>query len=349
MAPEVLATLLLPFEKGHLPVPGPGRALFLRAEPGPGLDAAWRAAIVAEQTFKPAADRLRRFGVTMLDDTDLAYAEAVFDLALVPVTKSRAETYAMIEQAWRKLVDGGVLVVAGEKGLGAASIERTVAALHPLEGAMPKHGCRVFWLRKGEMRADFESALYRWRTDGLSKVAITDGTFVTMPGLFAPEAVDAGSMLLADTLPILSGAVADLGSGWGYLAYRILHWGDGVTSIDLYEAERDAIACSKDNLSEVPSGAVRTHHWHDVTTGLPKGALYDAIVTNPPFHQGRAGDPGIGAAFITAAHGGLRKGGRLYLVANRHLPYEAVLARLFGGHEVLAEANGYKVLAATRR
>ena len=89
-------------------------------------------------------------------------------------------------------------------------------------------------------------------------------------------------------------------------------------------------------------------HWHDVTAGLP--ARYDVIVANPPFHaQGRADRPDIGRAFIAAAADALDPCGRLWLVANRHLPYEAVLDARFAEVRTVAQAQGFKVIAATRR
>ena len=91
---------------------------------------------------------------------------------------------------------------------------------------------------------------------------------------------------------------------------------------------RAALDLARANLERLrdPSRAVAFgFHWHDVATGLP--ARYDFIVSNPPFHQGRADEPDLGRAFIAAAAAALKPGGRLWLVANRHLPYEAVLAR----------------------
>ena len=44
----------------------------------------------------------------------------------------------------------------------------------------------------------------------------------------------------------------------------------------------------------------------------------------------------------------LRPGGRLLLVANRHLPYEATLVQAFGSLRVLAEGGGFKVIEAVK-
>jgi len=85
-------------------------------------------------------------------------------------------------------------------------------------------------------------------------------------------------------------------------------------------------------------------HWHDVTRGLPR--RYDAIVSNPPFHQGRADLPELGRAFIDAAANALLPHGRLWLVANRHLPYEATLAARFNEVRTVVTQDGFKVIEA---
>lgn len=85
-------------------------------------------------------------------------------------------------------------------------------------------------------------------------------------------------------------------------------------------------------------------HWHDVTRGLPH--RYDAIVSNPPFHQGRADLPALGQAFITSAADALGPQGRLWLVANRHLPYEALLNKRFGSVRLVATQDGFKIIEA---
>jgi 16S rRNA (guanine1207-N2)-methyltransferase len=70
------------------------------------------------------------------------------------------------------------------------------------------------------------------------------------------------------------------------------------------------------------------------------------VISNPPFHQGRAAEPALGIAFIEAAGRILKPSGRLLLVANRQLPYEAALARVFRSTTTLSEDAGYKVLLA---
>jgi 16S rRNA (guanine1207-N2)-methyltransferase len=69
---------------------------------------------------------------------------------------------------------------------------------------------------------------------------------------------------------------------------------------------------------------------------------------NPPFHTSRAADPGLGAAFIRAAGGMLSLSGTLYMVANRHLPYEDALRAAFHEIEEIGGDGGFKVIRAAK-
>src|SRR5690606_41667056 len=67
------------------------------------------------------------------------------------------------------------------------------------------------------------------------------------------------------------------------------------------------------------------------------------------FHaQGSANRPDIGRRFIAVAADALRPGGRLWLVANRHLPYESVLVESFGQTRAVAERDGFKIIEAVK-
>ena len=175
---------------------------------------------------------------------------------------------------------------------------------------------------------------------------VANGAFWSQPGLFAWDRIDTASALLAQHLPTdFGGAGADLGAGFGYLSRELLAKNPGIASLDLYEADLRAVALARRNVvsDRVPLG----FEWHDVTRGLP--CRYDFVVTNPPFHgQSRIERPELGQRFIEVAGEAVRGGGRLWLVANRHLPYEAVLASQFRTVRTVAQEQGFKVIEAVK-
>ncbi len=164
----------------------------------------------------------------------------------------------------------------------------------------------------------------------------------SQPGIFAWDRIDAGSLLLAQTAPALKGAGADLGCGYGALATVVLG-SAAVTSLRLIDLDRRAIAAAQKNVTDPRA----SFEWADARTVEGAGDL-DFVVTNPPFHDGGSEDKRLGQAFIRQAAGMLGKGGVLWLVANRHLPYEAELNAAFKRVRMAADAGGYKVFEAVK-
>jgi 16S rRNA (guanine1207-N2)-methyltransferase len=163
----------------------------------------------------------------------------------------------------------------------------------------------------------------------------------SQPGLFSWDRPDPGSLQLIAALPAFAGHGADLGCGSGLLAEAVLK-SPAVTRLDLIDLDRRAIEAAKRNVDDP-----RAHfHWADARTA-ETGEL-DFVVMNPPFHDGGTEDKALGQAFIRRAHGALRKGRALWLVANRHLPYEGVLTPMFARVTLKAQSGGFKVYEATK-
>jgi 16S rRNA (guanine1207-N2)-methyltransferase len=338
-----LDTLLLPLRDGAIAWPGEG-ALFLRARDGWPLHRQPLPGLVCEQGFKPDADALQRSGLRLVADD----ATRRWPLVLALPTRQRDEARALLVRAIEHVAPGGRVLACMPNKEGAKTAEVDLARLvGPLQ-SLSKNHCRVFWSAPlyagGVLDPDLAA---QWRAADAPR-PILDGRFVSRPGVFAWDRVDAASALLAEHLPAsLSGRGADLGCGYGYLASEVLARCGGVTGFDLYEAEARALELARINLQAFADRVALQYHWHDVTAGLPQ--RYDFIVSNPPFHaQGRADRPDIGRRFIAAAAAALQPGGQLWLVANRHLPYEAVLDASFGSVRTLAQRGGFKVIAAVK-
>jgi 16S rRNA (guanine1207-N2)-methyltransferase len=336
-----LQTLLLPIADGTLSWPEAG-ALFLRARDGWPLHERPLPGLACEQSFKPDADALQRSGfavrATAEDDT--------WPLILLLPPRQRDEARALFAHALARLQPGGSIVAAASNDAGAKSAEADLARVAGPLVSRSKHKCRVFWTQPGTGTGDAELAA-QWRALDAPR-PIVGGRYTSRPGVFAWDRVDPASALLAEHLPAdLHGRAADLGAGYGYLSIELLQRCAGITALDLYEAEGRALELARTNLAPFAQRLVPEFRWHDVTAGLPE--RYDVIVSNPPFHaQGSAERPDIGRRFIAVAAEALRPGGRLWLVANRHLPYESVLDASFGSTRLVAQRDGFKVVEAIK-
>lgn len=329
-----LETLLLPFSRGEWA--RPPRALFLGAEPHEELRA-W-SGLTGWQPLKPLADAWEKAGFQRVEEP-----EGKWPLVMLLPGKSREEALAAFARAYDLLEEGGALVVAMANTAGASRFEKELEEVAGSLESVQKYKCRCF--RAVKSAGWDTAALDEWRELGKPRRIESTG-FTVKAGIFSADHIDPGSALLSEHLPKnLRGTCADLGAGWGYLSHAVLEKNPGLKAVHLYEADSRALDCARQNLSDTASPL--EFHWHDVTAGL--SAKYENIVMNPPFHSGQAMDFSLGRAFVRAAADALRTGGRLFMVANRQLPYEAELEKLGLIWRKVAEDNVYKVIFAERR
>jgi 16S rRNA (guanine1207-N2)-methyltransferase len=165
----------------------------------------------------------------------------------------------------------------------------------------------------------------------------------SQPGVFSWDRPDPGSLRLLEALPALYGEGADLGCGVGLLARAVLT-SPKVKALACADIDARAVACAEHNLDDPRVKVV----WADLRRPLEGLTDLDFVVMNPPFHDGGAEDRALGVSFIQTAARMLSKRGVCWLVANRHLPYEAALATAFATVTVRGEGGGYKVFEARR-
>ena len=165
----------------------------------------------------------------------------------------------------------------------------------------------------------------------------------TRPGIFAWDRLDPGTSLLMDTLPDLSGRGADLGCGLGILAHRVLK-SEAVSQLTMVDIDRRAVEMAWRNVGDDRANV----RWEDVRSGLNDLQELDFVIMNPPFHDQGEEKRGLGQIFIRKAAKLLKAEGVLWLTANRHLPYEAVLEEHFASWRMVADQGGYKILEAIR-
>ena len=345
-----LETLMLAFTADE-GISVPRRALFIGAEPHPALRE-WPE-VVGWQPLKPLAAAWERAGFSRSE----YLPDGQWPVVLVLPGKSRDEALAWFARARERLEPGGKLVVAMPNTAGAGRFEKELAKATGNIVSLQKHKCRAFHATED---GTWDEPLFdEWRVLGERREI---SGFSVEAGIFSSDHIDPGSQLLADHLPAhFHGSVADLGAGWGFLSDALLKRCPNIERLDLFEADARALACARQNLAHFLPEVARLSsppcfledepklhfHWHDVTTGLP--GLYDAIVMNPPFHTGQATDVDLGRAFLKVAAASLKRGGKLLLVANRQLPYEAALEASGLAWRKVAEDRVYKILSAEKR
>lgn len=317
------ARLSLALETGALDLPSQGRIAVYRPRIGDDLSDLPDKRVVVLTGFKPDQDHFAaRYSVT---------PEPPYAAAIVCLPRSREAGRALIARAAAEVALGGWIAVDGQKTDGIDTALKDLRGRVQLSESLSKaHG----------KLASFAAGVDL--SDWLAKPHQVEG-FQTLPGIFSADGPDRGSVLLAAALPAkLGGKVADLGAGWGFLAAEILKR-PGVKKLDLVEAEADALDCARVNITDLRA----RFHWADATVWRPE-TLLDAVVMNPPFHTGREADPALGAAFIRAARRMLAPDGGLWLVANRHLPYDAVLAECFLEFKDISGDGAFRVIHAIK-
>jgi len=275
-------------------------------------------------------------GATLLEDVAPGSASAMTMVA-PPGTVERRYALAL---ALRALAPGGSLVALAPRDKGGSRIRKELESF----GCAVAEDSKSHWRICRSARPDHPIGLDEAIAEGAPRFDETLGLW-TQPGIFSWDRIDEGSALLLDALGPPSGQLdgwgADLGCGLGLLSKAVLERNAAVTAIEAVELDARALAAARRNIADPRA----RFHWCDVRDGLPLAGL-DFVVMNPPFHSGGADDVGLGRAFLQQARKALRSGGTLWMVANRHLPYEAELATLFAKIEPVTESTRFKVMRA---
>ena len=311
-------------------LPVSGQVLVIGARAASDLAPLPKERVTVVQGFRPDHDALAAQGWNVV--ADLGDTGQGFAAALIFLPRSRGQARGWVAEAACRVAQGGPVWIDGQKTDGVETMLKDIRSRLLVAVAISKAHGKIFRFGAAPVFDDW--------TEGVLHPA---PGFTTRPGVFSAEKVDPGSALLAAALPDdLNGRIADLGSGWGWLSAQVLAR-PGVTELHLIEADHAAHDSAKQNITDP-----RAHfHWADVTQFRP-GSKFDTVISNPPFHTGRAAEPALGVAFIAAAAGMLVPSGRFFLVANRHLPYEAALARHFGEVREVGGDGAFKLIAASR-
>jgi 16S rRNA (guanine1207-N2)-methyltransferase len=184
--------------------------------------------------------------------------------------------------------------------------------------------------RPREWQARLRGRVYRFRTDR---------------GMFSPDHIDPGTLLLIETMEVRPGeTVLDLGCGYGALGIAAAPLA-APARVYLTEVNRRAAALAEQNLglNGIENAEVRIGDGLEPVADL----RFDVILTNPPIRAGYA----VVFPLLEQAADHLAPGGRLWLVARVRQGAKTLAAKLGAlGLEVreVERKGGYRVYQASK-
>jgi 16S rRNA (guanine1207-N2)-methyltransferase len=295
-----------------------------------------------------AQETLAANGITnaevRLGDGCAGLEPASFDQVLCHLPREREVQEELLRGAAAVLRPGGRFTFVAHRQAGVHGAVQIARALFGHCGVIrQKKGYHVA-LAVRPPGADFPLPQPTYTTH----TVLLDGVETTVagkPGVFAWDRLDEGTAALVSAMEIRPAErVLDLGCGTGLIGVTAARRArDGwavLVDVDLraVEAARRTLAANG-----IVNAEVRLS---DCGADLPDGS-FDVVATNPPFHQDIATERSGAQRFIAAAARLLRPGGRLYLVANRFLPYASWLEAAFRRVEVVWEGRRFRVWLAT--
>lgn len=164
--------------------------------------------------------------------------------------------------------------------------------------------------------------------------------FVTLPGLFSWEDLDAGTEALLQHAAVPEGArMLDLACGYGPVGAFV----GARTDCDVYATDDSVLATEFARRNYERNGvtpvAVETGDCLDAFSG----ETFDTILVNPPTHAGK----GVTMKMFQSARDALADDGELWLVYNEIMNYDRVLRSEFGFEvEVVASVEKFEVSVA---
>lgn len=268
-----------------------------------------------------------------------------YDFAVSLMPKGRDFARSLMWSAAQALQPHGALYIAGPSSGGMRSLHKDASELF--------ENTTVETYRQGHraIRASRPVAEYPWGTDPtqiqVMPVTVQQQrlTVATLPGVFSWHKLDAGTAFLLENIDLVAltngKRVVDMGCGNGVIGAVA---GKTANHVTLVDENLLAIKCAQETirLNGIANADIIAS---DVYQHL-EAHRFDAILTNPPFHEKFQVDQNVAHRIIRGASKHLKSDGYLIWVANAFLKYETFAEDYFEQIDVIANNDRYKVVQA---
>lgn len=302
-----------------------------------------------EDALTGAGWRVARWNrvATSRAEASTAPPEGEVELVALRLDKSKEATEFALHMTLGRLRPGGRALLYGAKDEGIRSGDSRIrASTGPWETVATGGHCRVLeWKRPSAFdpgARGLRQSIEAWRTES------PEGR-VSWPGVFGGERLDPGTALLGDSLretPLQlggEGPVLDFGAGGGALSVVLVETGFPPERLALLEP--DALAAEAARRNVAGARIVVRAGW----PGPDAGGPWSAVVSNPPYHAGKAESLTVVKELIDGASADLAPGGELRIVVQRRLPVESLLRPSFVHVDAIADDGPYRVWRARSR
>ena len=267
------------------------------------------------------------------------------DLVVIRVPKQRAFFEYQLSQLAHWLPAGASVLAAGmDKHLSQHTAQILERYIGPTQRHRGSRRARLFSAIRDDRPARYSIANTTYYCDAL------DAELQALPNVFSRDRLDIGTRFLLEHLPQVAPAetVVDLACGNGVLGLVAVKHGLAQKMVFCDESAM-AMASSQSNATRVLPQAAHNFQFHH-GDGLASycGDAAQLILCNPPFHQEHTVNEFAGRRLLDQCSRHLTPGGRLLLVANRHLDYQSILRRTFANVENCAGNAKFTILLACK-
>ncbi len=298
--------------------------------------------VLCYQVWKTPCDELTKSSFSVFQDLSADFSDS--DIVCLNVPANIVEARSLMAFGLSVLKDGGSLICSADNKAGGTRLKKMMEEFG-LSDIMSesRNKARCCWAQVH--KPNQEKTAEAMRAGQVQP--ILDGRFISQAGIYGWNKIDKGSEILTRYIPQeLKGKGADFGCGYGFLSDYVLSHCPKVKKLSVIEADMRALRLCEQNIER--HDVVKEFIWGDLTRSVRELQNLQFIVMNPPFHQGKKEDVGIGRQFIETAYQALGRNGRLWMVANNHLPYEEILSSRFFDCKKHHEGQGFKVYEAIK-